>query len=212
MQKISFYTKYGKRVLDLTLTVPALLVFSPVIFSLSILIWLTLGPPIFFRQRRPGMNGEIFRISKFRTMNNKYDSKGRLLPDKERLTKFGNFMRSTSLDELPELWDVLRGDMSLVGPRPLLAEYLPYYSAREAQRHLVRPGITGLSQVSGRNYLPWDERLELDVQYVEKMNFFLDVRILFKTIWQVLARKDVAVVPNEIGQKLSTYRQLNTSE
>jgi lipopolysaccharide/colanic/teichoic acid biosynthesis glycosyltransferase len=140
-------------------------------------------------------------------MINALDTDGKLLPDTERLTRLGYFLRKTSIDELPELINVLKGDMSLVGPRPLFMEYLPYYTSRERLRHTIRPGITGLSQVNGRNYLQWDDRLEMDVQYVEKMSFFLDIKIIFKTILSVLKTKDVAVVPGKVSAYLSDYRQ-----
>jgi lipopolysaccharide/colanic/teichoic acid biosynthesis glycosyltransferase len=156
---------------------------------------------------RPGLQEKPFVIFKFRTMTNARDMDGKLLPDDQRLTSLGSFLRKTSIDELPELINVLKGDMSIVGPRPLFMEYLSYYTNREHLRHSVRPGITGLSQVNGRNYLPWDERLEMDVRYVEKMSFLLDIKIIFKTFFQVLKAKNVAVLPGSIGVPLSVYRQ-----
>jgi sugar transferase EpsL len=201
------YRKFGKRVLDLLLTVPVLLIFSPVLVLLGLLVWANFGLPILFCQRRPGLNGEPFTLYKFRTMTNERDAEGNLLPDEQRVTPFGRLLRKTSLDELPELWNVLKGDMSLVGPRPLLMSYLPYYTERERKRHSVRPGITGLAQISGRNQLGWDERLELDVQYVEKRTLILDVCILVKTFWKVITCGGVIEVPGSVQQTLVEYRR-----
>ena len=156
-------------------------------------LWFANNGKPFFYQLRPGKGERIFRIIKFKTMNDRCDANGQLLPDAERLTKIGAFVRKTSLDEIPQLLNVLKGDMSLIGPRPLLVKYLPYYSKREQLRHTVRPGITGLAQVNGRNKLNWDDRLELDAQYVENLSFLLDIKILFRTIINVLLRKDIAV-------------------
>ena len=156
-------------------------------------LWFANGGKPFFYQLRPGKGERIFKIIKFKTMNDRRDANGQLLPDAERLTKIGTFVRKTSLDEIPQLLNVLKGDMSLIGPRPLLVKYLPYYSKREQLRHTVRPGITGLAQVNGRNKLNWDDRLELDAQYVENLSFLLDIKILFRTIVNVLLRKDIAV-------------------
>ena len=156
-------------------------------------LWFANGGKPFFYQLRPGKGERIFKIIKFKTMNDRRDANGQLLPDAERLTKIGTFVRKTSLDEIPQLLNVLKGDMSLIGPRPLLVKYLPYYSKREQLRHTVRPGITGLAQVNGRNKLNWDDRLELDAQYVENLSFLLDIKILFRTIINVLLRKDIAV-------------------
>jgi len=152
----------------------------------------TLGPPIFFRQRRPGKDGEPFELIKFRTMSNERDEEGNLLPNEERKTRIGDFLRRTSLDELPELWNVLRGDMSLVGPRPLLMEYLDYYSEEEMRRHEVRPGVTGWAQIHGRNAVPWQERFTRDVWYVDNWSLGLDVRILLRTVGKVLRREEIA--------------------
>ena len=153
------------------------------------------GAGAFFFQERPGKNGKIFKICKFKSMTDERDAKGELLPNKDRLTKAGIFVRKTSIDELPQLWNVFRGDMSLIGPRPLLPRYLQWYSEREQHRHDVRPGITGWSQVNGRNHLSWDDRLESDVYYVENLSFTLDCRILYKTIMNVIKRKDIDVAP-----------------
>ncbi len=202
------YRRFGKRFLDVALTTLSLPVVLPLLAGIAVLVRLSLGRPVFFCQRRPGLHGRPFTIYKFRTMTDARDSKGNLLPDAERLTSFGRLLRKTSLDELPELINVLKGDMSLVGPRPLLMEYLPYYTQREMTRHCVRPGITGLAQINGRNYLPWDERLELDSTYIETLSLSLDLRILFQTCFQVLVRSGVAEVPGSVSQKLSTIRSL----
>jgi lipopolysaccharide/colanic/teichoic acid biosynthesis glycosyltransferase len=170
-----------------------LLLFFPLAFIFAIIRW-RLGTPALFRQVRPGKNGRLFKICKFRTMTDGRDGKGRLLSDAERLTVLGNFLRKSSLDELPGLWNVLRGDMSLVGPRPLLAEYLPLYSAKQARRHEVRPGITGWAQVNGRNALSWEEKFELDVWYVDNQTLWLDLKILWLTIKKVLVRDGISAV------------------
>jgi len=205
--KNNFYYSCGKRIFDLVLAILTLIAVSPILVAVALLVHVQLGRPVLFRQTRPGLHENIFTIFKFRTMINALDTDGKLLPDTERLTRLGYFLRKTSIDELPELINVLKGDMSLVGPRPLFMEYLPYYTSRERLRHTIRPGITGLSQVNGRNYLQWDDRLEMDVQYVEKMSFFLDIKIIFKTILSVLKTKDVAVVPGKVSAYLSDYRQ-----
>lgn len=181
-----------KRLLDIVASALGLLVLSPVLLALAVLVAVKFGTPLLFTQDRPGLGGRIFRVHKFRTMTDARDESGELLPDSERLTAFGRFMRSASLDELPELWNVLRGDMSLVGPRPLLVEYLDRYTPEQARRHEVRPGITGLAQVSGRNELPWEERFKLDVWYVDNHSFWLDVRILVMTVWKAIAREGIS--------------------
>lgn len=163
----------------------------PVLLMVMLLVRIKLGRPVFFRQVRPGKDGKPFEMIKFRTMLDAYDDEGKPLPDSERLTHFGKVLRSTSLDELPELWNVLKGDMSLVGPRPLLERYMLYYTARERKRHDVRPGITGMAQVSGRNAITWERKLELDVQYVENHSFWLDIRILLLTVRKILVREGV---------------------
>jgi sugar transferase EpsL len=180
-----------KRLLDIALASACLVLSLPLLVLIASLVRVKLGAPILFRQRRPGLHGKIFTMYKFKTMTDARDPSGQLLPDAQRLTPFGRFLRSTSLDELPELINVLKGDMSLVGPRPLLIEYLPYYSERERKRHLVRPGITGLAQVRGRHRLPWDERLELDVQYVERWSLLLDMRIILESVAKVISRSDI---------------------
>ena len=181
-----------KRLFDLLVGVIMLLFASPIIVLIAILIRLKLGSPVFFRQPRPGLNGSIFYMNKFRTMSNKLDANGMLLSDKDRLTTFGKFMRSASLDEFPSLWNVLKGDMSLVGPRPLLPEYLHLYSPSQARRHDVKPGITGWAQVNGRNVISWDEKFELDVWYVDNQSIWLDVKILCLTVKKVINRDDIS--------------------
>ena len=186
------YMRWGKRLLDLTLGGVLLIATAPVQLGVAVAVRRKLGSPVLFRQPRPGLHAQTFEMLKFRTMTDARDASGELLPDAERLPPFGQFLRSTSLDELPELINVVRGDLSLVGPRPLLVRYLDRYTPRQFQRHQVRPGITGLAQVSGRNALSWDEKFELDLQYVENVSFSLDMRILWRTLWNVLARKDIS--------------------
>ena len=181
-----------KRAVDVSLSLLGLLLIGPVFMCLAVLLRVRLGAPVFFAQGRPGLGGRIFRLYKLRTMTDARDETGDLQPDSERITSFGQFLRSSSLDELPELWNVLKGDMSLVGPRPLLVEYLDRYTSEQARRHEVRPGITGLAQVSGRNELSWDERLKLDVWYVDNRSMWLDVKILAMTFWKVLRREGVS--------------------
>ena len=181
-----------KRLADVLVSLVGLIVLSPILGALSLLVRAFLGSPVLFRQVRPGLIGEPFELVKFRSMTSNRDSSGNLLPDSQRLTRFGDFLRSTSLDELPELWNVVCGDMSLVGPRPLLVEYLPLYSARQARRHEVRPGITGLAQVSGRNSLSWEEKFELDVWYVDNQSTRLDLAILVWTVKSVFKRSGVS--------------------
>lgn len=202
------YAKIWKRLFDIILSLTAMLVLSPVFLIVAILVRIKLGSPIIFHQKRPGYQEKIFTLGKFRTMTDERDEKGELLPDAMRLTKFGAFLRKSSLDELPELWNILKGDMSIIGPRPLLVEYLPYYSKRERIRHTVRPGLTGLAQVNGRNFIAWDDRLEKDVEYVERMSFGLDLKILWLTVKVVFSREDVAVDSDAVEGNLSEVRRL----
>ena len=181
-----------KRLMDVIAASAALLLLSPAIICVAVLVHIKLGSPVFFRQVRPGLHGKSFNMIKFRTMLDAVDAQGNPLPDEVRLTSFGKLLRSTSLDELPGLWCVLKGDMSLVGPRPLLVEYLPLYSAEQARRHEVKPGITGWAQVNGRNAISWVQKFELDVWYVDNQSFWLDIKILFLTVWKVLSRKDIS--------------------
>ena len=208
MQKRSIiYSKYIKRLLDILISLTFIVLFSWLYLILVILVRIKLGSPVLFCQKRPGYNEKIFTLYKFRTMTDKRDEKGNLLPDSERLTKFGSMLRSTSLDELPEMFNILKGDMSLIGPRPLLVEYLPYYTEEERLRHSVRPGLTGLAQVSGRNYLAWDKRLARDVEYVNHISFIMDVRIIIKTIMVVFKKEDVSVDTNVVEGYLWDERQ-----
>ena len=201
------YNKYIKRILDILISLTFIVLFSWLYLILVILVRIKLGSPVLFCQERPGYNEKIFTLYKFRTMTDKRDEKGNLLPDSERLTRFGSMLRSTSLDELPEMFNILKGDMSLIGPRPLLVEYLPYYTEEERLRHSVRPGLTGLAQVSGRNYLAWDKRLAKDVEYVNYISFIMDVRIIIKTIMVVFKKEDVSVDTNVVEGYLWDERQ-----
>ncbi|MFK8268205.1 sugar transferase [Capnocytophaga cynodegmi] len=191
------YKNYIKRLIDVFAALFGLILLSPIFIIVMIgLFFANNGKPFFF-QKRPGLHNRVFDIIKFKTMNDKRDSNGKLLPDAERLTKIGSFVRKTSLDEIPQLINVLKGDMSLIGPRPLLVKYLPYYTEREKLRHTVRPGITGLAQVNGRNNVSWDHRLEMDVRYVEEISFANDLQILLKTIQKVVSQKDIIVATYE---------------
>jgi len=181
-----------KRIFDITLTLIGVLFLFPVFLLTALMVKIKLGAPLFFKQVRPGLNGNLFNMYKFRSMTNECDKDGNLLIDEVRLTKFGKFLRSTSLDELPGLWNVLKGDMSLVGPRPLLVEYLPLYSEKQSRRHEVRPGITGWAQVNGRNAISWDEKFDLDVWYVDNQSFWLDIKILWLTVQKVISRDGVS--------------------
>lgn len=182
----------SKRVFDLLLTIPGLLIISPVLVIIAILVRVYHGRPVFFKQVRPGYRGELFAVYKFRTMTDQRNAKGELLPDEQRLTPLGRFLRSSSLDELPELWHVLRGQMSLVGPRPLLVQYLERYSPEQARRHDVLPGITGWAQINGRNALTWDDKFRLDVWYVDNWSIWLDIKILALTLWKVIKREGIS--------------------
>lgn len=185
------YAKYIKRILDFILSLIALIVLSPIMIIIYILVRIKLGKPAIFKQQRPGKDEKIFTLYKFRTMTDDKDENGNLLPDSQRLTEFGKLLRSTSLDELPELINIIKGDMAIVGPRPLLVRYLPYYTEEEKHRHDVRPGLTGLAQVSGRNLLRWEQKIEKDVEYVNNYSLFYDINIIKKTIKKVLKREDI---------------------
>jgi len=190
--RIFMIRRLQKRMLDLALVMPGLTMLSPFLLCIALAVRVKLGSPVLFCQDRPGQGGRPFKLYKFRTMTNEADTEGQPLPDAERLTRFGKFLRSTSLDELPELWNVLKGDMSLVGPRPLLEEYLPLYSTRQARRHEVKPGLTGWAQVNGRNALTWEDRLEMDVWYVENLTLCLDLKIIWMTLRIVLNREGIS--------------------
>jgi lipopolysaccharide/colanic/teichoic acid biosynthesis glycosyltransferase len=186
------YRRWGKRLLELTVTVPVVVLLAPVFGLLTLLVRLCLGAPVLFRQQRPGLHGHPFAILKFRTMTDARDTQGNLLPDAERLTPFGRFLRRTSLDELPEIWNVFLGDMNLVGPRPLLMQYLERYTPEQARRHEVCPGISGLAQVNGRNALTWEQKFALDVWYVDHLSFWLDLKIMAITLWKIFTREGIS--------------------
>ena len=203
------YSKYIKRVLDLVLSIVALIILSPLIAILAILVRINLGNPVIFKQKRPGKNEKIFTLYKFRTMTDEKDENGNLLPDSKRLTKFGKFLRSTSLDELPEHINIIKGEMSIVGPRPLLVEYLPFYSNQEKHRHDVRPGLTGLAQINGRNTVNWDERFKYDIQYVNNVTLKNDINIILKTIKKVIKKEDILVGNEHVILNLDKERNSN---
>lgn len=185
------YCKLIKRFMDFLIAALSIIIFSPLLIILAILVRVKLGGPVIFKQERPGLNGKVFKLYKFRTMTDTKDENGNLLDDEYRLTSFGKKLRSTSLDELPELYNILKGDMSIVGPRPLLVKYLPLYNDEQKRRHDVRPGLTGLAQVSGRNAITWTEKFNKDIEYVDNVSFGLDVSIFFKTIYCVLKREGI---------------------
>jgi len=182
----------SKRLLDLFISILVLILLSPLLVVLAVLVRVKLGKPVLFTQERPGLHGKLFKLYKFRTMRDLYDSEGKPLPDEQRLTKFGHFLRSSSLDELPEFFNVLKGEMSLVGPRPLLVAYLERYTPEQARRHEVLPGITGWAQVNGRNALSWEDKFRLDVWYVDHRSFWLDIKILFRTLWKAIKREGIS--------------------
>jgi lipopolysaccharide/colanic/teichoic acid biosynthesis glycosyltransferase len=198
------YRKFGKRFFDLVLVIPGLILISPMLLLVAIVAKFKIGSPVLFQQERPGIHGKIFRMIKFRSMRNDRDANGELLPDEVRLVPFGKLLRATSLDEFPELWNVIKGEMSLVGPRPLLAKYLDRYNPTQARRHEVRPGITGWAQINGRNAITWEEKFDYDVWYVDNLSFFLDVKILALTVLKVFKRSGTsaeghATMPEFLG-------------
>ena len=201
------YEKFIKRPLDCLLSSLLLILLSPVLFIIAVLVRFKLGAPVLFTQNRPGKGEKIFKLYKFRTMTNKRDKKGNLLPDADRLTPFGATLRSTSLDELPELLNIIKGDMAIIGPRPLLVQYLPYYTEKEKHRHDVRPGLSGLAQVNGRNLIKWDQRLNYDVEYVNKITFLGDIKIILLTIKKVFAREDISVNTDVVETYLDKERK-----
>ncbi|HZZ78544.1 MAG TPA: sugar transferase [Gemmataceae bacterium] len=204
---MSIYRACGKRLFDLVASATLLILFAPLLATLALLVRVFLGAPILFRQVRSGKNRQAFTILKFRTMTNAVDAEGKLLPDGQRLTRLGRFLRATSVDELPELWNVLRGDMSLVGPRPLLRQYDAYYTERELRRFDFLPGITGWAQINGRNELAWDQRLECDVVYVERCSFWFDIKILCFTVVKVLRRDNVHVDADQAETAMDEERR-----
>jgi len=205
----SLYRRWGKRFFDLVLASMMLMFFSPIMAVIALLIRVKMGKPILFRQERPGLHEKPFTIYKFRTMTEEKDLKGNLIPSSERLTNFGKIIRSLSLDELPELWNVLQGDMSIIGPRPLLLEYLPHYSERQALRHNVLPGISGWAQINGRNVLSWKDRFELDLWYVENVSFWLDVKIILVTIKSVFFRIGITPPNSEVMTRFDSIKKGN---
>lgn len=204
--------KYIKRILDIISSLLAIIILSPLLAVTAVLVKTKLGSPVLFKQERPGKDEKIFTLMKFRTMTDERDENGELLPDEARLTKFGKFLRSTSIDELPELFNILKGDMSVIGPRPLLVQYLPYYTEEERHRHDVRPGLTGWAQVNGRNSLDWDHRFECDVEYVKNMSLLFDIKIIFSTILKVIGKSDVAEDTNQIEGNFAEIRAQQIKE
>ena len=202
------YKKYIKRIIDCALSLFALIVLSPVLLIVFILVRIKLGKPAIFKQQRPGLNEKIFTLYKFRTMTDERNENGELLPDEKRLTKFGKILRSTSLDELPELINIIKGDMSIVGPRPLAVRYLPYYNDEERKRHSVRPGLTGLAQVNGRNALGWEERFKLDVEYTKNISVVNDIKIILKTVVKVLKKQDIVVRGTGQNMDFDVWRKM----
>lgn len=206
------YKKCIKRLLDILLTLTGIIVLSPVYVILWILIWCKLGKPAIFTQDRPGKDEKVFRLYKFRSMTDERDADGNLLPDEKRLTHFGKILRSTSLDELPELFNILKGDMSLIGPRPLLVRYLPYYTDEERHRHDVRPGLTGYAQIMGRNALGWEDRFRYDLEYVNHLTFRMDIKIIWMTVGKVLKRSDTLSGNEQTVEDFDVYRSHEKKE
>lgn len=192
-----FYVRYGKRAIDILVSIMVLILFWWIYLILALIVRINLGSPVIFTQYRPGKDGKIFKLYKFRSMSDTRDEDGKLLPDKERLNKFGRLLRSTSLDELPEIINMLKGDMSLIGPRPLLVKYLEHYNSFENRRHEVRPGLTGLAQINGRNTITWKERFQKDVEYIDQISLCLDVKIFFLTIKKIIVREGIEFQENE---------------
>ena len=204
--KPTFYEKYVKRALDIVLAGGALVVLSPVLAVTAVLVRTKLGSPVIFHQDRPGKDGKIFRLYKFRSMTDEKDENGNLLPDEVRLTAFGKKLRATSLDELPELWNILKGDMSVVGPRPLLVSYLPYYTEEERHRHDVRPGLTGWAQVNGRNNLTWEQKFAFDLEYVKNISLLWDIKTVVATVGKVFSRADIQTDTQAVEGNLAKIR------
>ena len=200
---MNLYKHYIKRLLDIILSLIALVVLSPVLLVIALLISINLGSPVIFSQDRPGKDGKIFKLYKFRSMTDERNELGELLPDSERLPKFGRILRSTSLDELPELWNILKGDMSIVGPRPLLTQYLTLYNKEQERRHEVRPGLTGYAQINGRNSLNWEDRFKYDVEYVEKVSFVMDLKIVLLTVKKVFIKEGIS---SETSQTMEPFK------
>ncbi len=206
------YEKYFKRVIDLICGILAIIVFGWLYIIVAILVRIKLGTPVLFRQKRPGKDGKIFEMYKFRSMSNAKNENGELLPDSERLTKFGRFLRSTSLDELPEAFNIIKGDMSVIGPRPLAVQYLPFYSEEEMHRHDVRPGLSGLAQVCGRNSITWEDRFAYDIRYVNKITFWGDLKIIFLSVKTALFRESIGERGVDAPMDFNEYRKLQRSK
>lgn len=206
-QNRGIYRRFFKRPMDFFLSLIAIIILSPVLLIVSILVRVKLGSPILFKQERPGMNEKIFTMYKFRTMTDAKDAEGKLLPDSVRLTKFGRLLRATSLDELPELFNILKGDMSIVGPRPLAVQYLPFYNEIESQRHSVRPGLSGLAQINGRNTAVWEKRFSYDVQYISNITFLGDLEIILRTILKAIQKSDIGERGIDVPMDFHIYRQ-----
>ena len=206
------YKKYIKRILDFICSLVAIIILSPIFLILWILVKIKLGTPVLFKQERPGLNEKVFTLYKFRTMTDEKDENGKLLSDEERLTKFGKILRSTSLDEIPELFNILKGDMSIVGPRPLLVKYLPLYNENQKHRHDVRPGLTGLAQINGRNSITWEEKFEYDIEYVNNISFFEDVKIVLKTFIKVFRRDGITQENNVTMDAFMGSKKENNKE
>ncbi len=206
----TFYKKYGKRIFDIVLLLPGCMIAVPFMILIAIIVYIKLGSPVIFRQIRPGLNGKPFVIYKFRTMLDLEDSNGNLLPNEQRLSPFGLKLRSTSLDELPELYNVLKGDMSFVGPRPLLMDYLDKYTPEQYRRHQVKPGITGWAQVNGRNQVDWEDRFWYDIFYVENCSLIFDIKILFLTIYRVITREGISPIDRPIMERFNGTKDINT--
>lgn len=202
------YKRFFKRAIDIIVPLLVLILLIPVLLLIALLVRINLGEPVFFKHKRPGLNGEIFTLYKFRSMSDERDANGTLLPDEIRLTKFGRILRSSSLDELPELFNIFKGDMSIVGPRPLEAYFLPFYNEKERHRHDVRPGLTGLAQVNGRNDLPWEKRFEYDLKYIENITFMNDVKIILQTVRKVLKSEGTGIPVEDFN----VYRQMQISQ
>lgn len=204
--KEGIYRRFLKRPMDFILSLMAIIILSPVLIIVAILVWFKLGSPVLFKQKRPGLNENVFSMYKFRTMTDEKDENGELLPDSVRLTRFGRMLRSTSLDELPELFNILRGDMSIVGPRPLAVQYLPHYTETERMRHSVKPGLSGLAQINGRNTATWEERFNYDVKYVKEITFLGDLKIIFQTVLKAIQRSDIGERGVDAPMDFDKYR------
>ena len=203
------YERYFKRLLDVICAAAAIILFSWLYLVLAVMVRIKLGAPVIFRQERPGLRNRIFKLYKFRTMTDERDENGELLPDRERLTPFGGFLRASSLDELPELWNILKGEMSIVGPRPLAVQYLDYYTEEEIKRHLVRPGLTGLAQINGRNAITWEEKFAFDLKYIDEITFLHDIKIILQTIIVTVKRKDIGERGTDGQLDFDIYRKNN---